>query len=292
MKVQIRDREALSSLTTSNLRAYLRSREWADAGQWGERATVHSKEHSGRDWEILVPLRDTVADYAEVMAEAIATLAEAEKRSQLDVFNDLSNASCHVMRFGSPQGGMKDQLSIQQTADLLENVTGLMRSLVLAAETPKAVFVSEAGPDVAEYMDRTKLLPDYRGGYALTLHLPTRHTVETSQDHSPNGALYPLMDRIPRRFSEALGAVERMLSEGGQTAKPEMFFRLYPLGVSANLCEALTRLIQNGCGIDISLNWAATTTMVQPSFEQFQFTDKSVQILEEAARLLRDPRPL
>ena len=40
----------------------------------------------GRDWEIVIPLRDTVADYAEFMAEAVAVLAEAEDRSQLDVF--------------------------------------------------------------------------------------------------------------------------------------------------------------------------------------------------------------
>ena len=90
MKVQIRDREALSSLTTSNLRAYLQLQGWSDAGLWGERATIHVKEHGGRDWEILIPLRDTVADYAESMAEAVAVLAAVEDRSELDVFNDLA----------------------------------------------------------------------------------------------------------------------------------------------------------------------------------------------------------
>ena len=93
MKVQIRDREALSSLTTLNLRAYLKSQGWADAGQWGERATIHVKEYAGRDWEILVPLRDTVADYAESMAETVEILATVEERSQLDVFDDLAAGS-------------------------------------------------------------------------------------------------------------------------------------------------------------------------------------------------------
>ena len=83
----------MSSLTTSGLRSYLQSRGWSDAGLWGERATIHVKEHGGRDWEILIPLRDTVADYAEVMAEAVAILATVEDRPELAVFDDLAGGS-------------------------------------------------------------------------------------------------------------------------------------------------------------------------------------------------------
>ena len=91
MKVQIRDRDALESLTTANLRAYLEAHGWTDAGHWGERPVViYGKEHDGRKWEVLVPLRDTASDYAEFMAEAVTTLSEAEDRSQLDVFHDLA----------------------------------------------------------------------------------------------------------------------------------------------------------------------------------------------------------
>lgn len=92
MKVQIRDRDALSSLTTLNLRSYLESQGWADGGFWGKRASIHAKEHGGRSWEVLVPLRDTASDYAESMAEAVAVLAAVEERSQLDVFRDLQGA--------------------------------------------------------------------------------------------------------------------------------------------------------------------------------------------------------
>ena len=94
MKVQIGDRDALESLTAAVLRAYLEANGWSDAGHWGERPIViYSKELDARKWEVLVPLRDTASDYAESMAWAVATLAEAEDRSQLDVFGDLTNWS-------------------------------------------------------------------------------------------------------------------------------------------------------------------------------------------------------
>ena len=94
MKVQIGDRDALESLTAAVLRAYLEANGWSDAGHWGERPIViYSKELDARKWEVLVPLRDTASDYAESMAWAVTTLADAEERSQLDVFGDLTNWS-------------------------------------------------------------------------------------------------------------------------------------------------------------------------------------------------------
>ena len=92
MLVQIRDRAALSSLPSTNLRHYLKTHGWEDAGRWGKRATVHTKKYGGRKWEILIPLSDTVADYAESMAESIAILSTVEERSQLDVFYDILKA--------------------------------------------------------------------------------------------------------------------------------------------------------------------------------------------------------
>ena len=90
MKVEIRDREALSSLSLLSLRAYLKFRGWVDEGEWGKRATIYSTEYGGKRWEYLCPLQDTIADYAECMAEAVEILAIVEERSQLDVFYDLS----------------------------------------------------------------------------------------------------------------------------------------------------------------------------------------------------------
>ena len=104
MKVQIRDKEALQSLTTANVRAYLESQGWTDVRRWGQRADIHSKQANGRLWEIVIPLREDTSDYAEIMAEAVTTLAEAEDRSQLDVFYDLEGAGSQVTAQANRKG--------------------------------------------------------------------------------------------------------------------------------------------------------------------------------------------
>ncbi len=109
MLVQIRDRKSLERLPIVNLRSYLLSRGWTSVGPWGDRpAIIFAKEDENKNREILVPTRDTVADYAERIAEAIAILAEVEERSQLDVFQDLSASGADVIRLRSSNGPSKD----------------------------------------------------------------------------------------------------------------------------------------------------------------------------------------
>ena len=99
MRVQITDKPLLSSISIASLRSYLESREWTDDGLWGGgRAILYVKESAGRSWDILVPTRDTVGDYASGMADALAVLADVEDRSQLDIFQDLTGADAAAGR--------------------------------------------------------------------------------------------------------------------------------------------------------------------------------------------------
>ena len=123
MKVQISDRAALESLTAAGLRTYLEADGWSDAGHWGERPIViYSKEQDARKWEVLVPLRATASDYGEMMGLAVTTLAEAEDRSQLDVFNDLaevvSDTNPKYSRKGNEGGTITSGLGRLERVDL------------------------------------------------------------------------------------------------------------------------------------------------------------------------------
>jgi hypothetical protein len=89
MKVQIRDKEAMESLTITNLRAYLEAHGWGDERPWGSWSTILSKEERGKIWEVAVPNEAGGLLYAESVADIIATLADTEDRSQLDVYYDL-----------------------------------------------------------------------------------------------------------------------------------------------------------------------------------------------------------
>jgi hypothetical protein len=70
------------------------------------------------------------------------------------------------------------------------------------------------------------------------------------------------------------------------------FQRSIAQGVSANLCEALSNLIEWGCGLGISVTWAKTRPTPEPR-RKIEFSRAEGEVFREAARLLRyaEPRP-
>ena len=159
MKVQIRDRAAMQSLSIVSLRAYLNSQEWADIGTWGERPiSVFAKEHDGRTWEILVPHTDNIGGYAENMAESVAILSAVEGRSQLDVYYDLQGSGADVIRVRALNGASSEMLSLRRSSELLNDAYGMVASAARAAEYPKAAYRGSMSAEVMEYLDKVRPL--------------------------------------------------------------------------------------------------------------------------------------
>ena len=84
----------------------------------GGRASLYLKEHEGRSRDVIVPNLDTAADYALRMSEAIATLAEVEQQSQLEVYYDVVSAGGDLVRLRSRNGKSAGSLSLRQSADM------------------------------------------------------------------------------------------------------------------------------------------------------------------------------
>ena len=290
MLVRIQDRAALSSLSIVSLKAYLVSRDWKNVGPWGQRpATVYAKEHAGRTWEVLLPTRDTVADYAESMAECVSALAAVEDRSQLDVFYDLSAAGADVIQLRSLNGQEGSSLSLRQSADMLDHAYKMLEAGARSAEQPKAIYRGKLTSEAAEYLDGVLPVPGYSRGYGLTLHSPVPAGFGQQQDFGDD-FVPPFSRRVTSQLANglrhSLEAIARVVGE--DTLEP--FREAVTAGVSANLCDSVATLAKRAEGIEIGVSWAG----VRPSNSQdasFRFTANSADILQEAARSFRATEP-
>ncbi|MXZ22552.1 MAG: hypothetical protein F4Y84_18470 [Caldilineaceae bacterium SB0665_bin_25] len=285
MNVEIRDREALSSLTILSVRAYLNSRGWVAEGKWGNRATIYSTESEGRRWEYLCPLRDTIADYAESMAEAVEILATVEGRSQLEVFQDLAGTGADVIHLRSANGLSKEALSLRQNAEMFTDAYDMLASAARAAEKPKAAFRGAISRDVAGYLDEVQPLPGFHEGYILTLHSPVPAGFGRQRDFGDEfTAPFPrrATSQLARALSRTTKALDQVVAEGSL----DSFEKGVEDGVSANLCDSVAALANSGRGISIGLFWAGVRPSNLPD-SQFQFSEHSADILTEAAKFLR-----
>ncbi len=287
---QIRDRAALSSLSIVSLRSYLNSCGWNNEGPWGGRpAIIYAKEHEGQRWEILVPIRDTISDYAESMAQSVGVLAAVEERSQLDVFYDLSASGADVIRMSSVNGMAEEPLSLRQSASLLNDAYNMLAASARAVEKPQPAYRGKMSSDVADFLDKVRPIPSHFKGYALTLHSPVPVGFQRQEDmgddfYAPFSRL--ATNKLAQGLEYTRKAIERVISD--DTLEP--FRQAVDHGVSANLCDAVAELAKKGRGINIELIRADVRPSSAPD-SRFQFSSTSADILVEAAKSFRRNEP-
>ena len=290
MLVQIRDRAAMMSMPIINLRSYLNSNGWDNQGQWGSRpAVVYSKECAGREWEIILPTRDTLADYAENIAEAVAVLATAEERSQINVYYDLQGMGSDIIRVRAVNGVANQGLSIRSSAELLNDTYGMVASAARAAEEPKAAYRGSMSAEVVEYLDMVRPLPGFSEGYAITLHSPVPAGFGTQGDLSDD-VLPPFARQVTAKLAAALKHSELAVSDSNAKGSLDPFLEVVNNGVSANLCKSVAELAKNGRGVDIGLTWA-NVRPVNVADSSFRFSESTADILTEAAKFFRRREP-
>lgn len=293
MLVQLRDREALASLPTICLTTYLNSHGWTNQGQWGQRpAIIYTKEDGDSGSEVLVPTRDSIADYAESMAQSVAVLAAVEKRSQFDVYRDLMSAGADMIQVRSINGSGSKQLSLRQSAHLLGDAYDLLASAARATERPRSSYRGPLSSEVVEYLDNViPLAGDYQS-YTLTLHCPVPAGFGTQLGMGDEFHA-PFSRRATLKLAEALQHSKNAIAEAVTDGALASFRETVAYGVSANLCDAIAELAKKGEGIEIGLSWAdvrppSPSKIASP---KFQFSEHSGEILTEAAKTIRRDEP-
>ena len=291
MIVLIRDRDALSSVSIENMRDYLSSVGWADTGRWGERPiSVFATERHGRTWEILVPHRKAIGGYAENVANTLEILAKVEDRSELDVFHDIMNAGSDIIRACAANGAGDKPLSLRQSVRLHDSSYKMVAAAARAAASDRtqANYCGNPRPDVLEYLDSVQPLQNGYSGYALRLRSPVAKEFDFGDDN-----LAPFPRRVTLKLAEALRSSGDAIAESVAEDDLEPFRNAVPSGVSSNLCDALAELAKDCGGMEIGLSWAASCP---PSSSvarnpRFTFSERSADILSEAARVFRRDEP-
>ena len=227
-------------------------------------------------------------DYAQAMSEAVEAIAAVEERSELAVYYDLAGAGADVIRVGAPNGASKGVLSLRQNADLLNDAYRLVASAARAAEKPQAAYRGGMSAEVSEYLDSIQPMPSYYEGHSLTLHSPVPAGI--GQTDMGEDYYSPFSRQATHKLALALQHASAAIDEALFVDALDPFERIVEHGVSANLCDSVAALAKKGHGIEIGLTWAE----VRPSNvsdSKFQFSDKSADVLTEAAKSFRRNEP-
>ncbi len=288
MQVDIHDRAALGAISASSLLAYVQTADWEKADSLGKRAVVYTKQRDGRQWDILVPLKDTFADFAANMAESIQVLSVVEQRSQLEVYQDLLAVGADVIRLAALDGYTAPSFSLRHSGEFLSEAYALLAAAARAAERPLGAYRGVASKDVSHFLDHVVLAPTDFRGFDLTLYSPIMHYGQAELFSA--AAQPPFSRRAVRALANGLSAADDAISESRAADSLEPFERAVSAGVSANLCAAIAGLTEQshefGAGCAVDVRWAAAHPQNGAANARIRFSIHSVGILNDARRHL------
>jgi hypothetical protein len=90
MKITVKDSQTLETIKLNQLRNYLQIQGWHEDKPFLDNATLwHKPTADAEEFEILLPNRENLGDYAARIREAIQTLENAENRPQIEILSEL-----------------------------------------------------------------------------------------------------------------------------------------------------------------------------------------------------------
>ena len=285
MRVDIRDAAALRAISPAALSAYARSAGWSKIEDYGAHSDVYAAEERP---EVILPRTERLGDYVNVVSRLITIFAEAAGRDELSLYRDLVTADRDVVRARISETD-DGSLTLNRGVDLISGTRDLVLAAACSLRESQPLYRLGANREANELLEGIRLGQTEHGSFVVTLLTPVVSpplpTLFQRYDDSDD----PIERRMTRRLSEALAATRKateMATAGDGTAFAESVGR----GVSANLCDALVKLIGPFPTLDISVAWARTRS-INPPQETFRFARADAAILSEAARQFRSREP-
>lgn len=284
------DLATIAALSPSHIGAYLRATGWEDRGVFGAHGRVYSRMQGDKRYQLILPTRGSLADFPKRMSELVEELARADARSVSSVVFDLSVTAFDVIRVRSRDADDYGSIRFAEGLQLCEEAKNLLVASARAAsaDVPRKAWKGRRPEAINEYLQRVRLGQTEKSSFSLTVLSP--YSFEPGQPRSQVSlfAEDAFGRRVIRKFADGLSAIETALSEAVSNPLPA-FERTVEAGVSADLCEALGNLADNGVGVEVSVSWSPAKPV--SDMVRLSLTPRDGTILKEVARVFARAEP-
>jgi hypothetical protein len=291
MRVDIKDRAALSGVRPDDMAMYLRANGWKEHGDPARIWTSFVKNDTAVD----VPLSTHWHDFPQRIAEALRTLEQVEERDQLEILTDVSRVSDDVIRIRLVDPDTSDcTVTLERASRLTMGTFEMLHAAACAAVHPVRHYASQKPQMAAEYMRNVRMGQTERGSFVLTALSRVPLPLPVSSTRNDSDVPQPFERRVTEQLALALNAASSAAIKAIATREFAMFEKAVAQGVSADLCEAVACLgaSESACAdVDIAISWASSRPGNPDLPVKSQFPAAAMPILQEVAHLLRSAVP-
>ena len=235
----------------------------AQAGARIEDYGAHSDVYAAEKLpEVILPRTERLGDYASVVSRLITIFAEAAGRDELSLYRDLVTADRDVVRARITETD-DGSLTLNHGVALISGTRGLVLAAACSLRESQQLYRLGANREANELLDSIRLGQTEHGSFVVTLLTPVVSPPLPSLLREYDDSDDPIERLMTRRLSEALAAT-RDATESATAGDGTAFAESIDRGVSANLCDALVKLIGPFPTLDISVVWARTRPINPP----------------------------
>jgi hypothetical protein len=291
MKAEIRDPALLHSLRPVDLAAYLAARGWSKVAEIGTVGGVWEASRADAQAQVMLPADHTVGDFDLRMGELLASLAAWERRSQFEVFTDLQQFGTDVIRVRASVDGADGTIPLADGARLVDQAREMLLAAASATVRRAPFFQRRKPAEAIAYLEEVRMGQTEIGSYVATFLSPITPALLPQEGL---GFAEPFERKVVQTLCEAVGAARDAAIGARNTREYAAFAATVPLGVSANLCEALAGLSEAVHGpepLEIAVTWSPMRPVPDGPTWHVQLAAELAPVLREAARTLKEQVP-
>ena len=288
MKTSIQDRDALLAVSPVALSAYARAEGWSKAEAYGDFSDIYVADGLP---DIVLPRTENLGDYANVVSTLIVIFARVANVDELSLYRDLVTADRDVIKMRAPDSD-DGAVSLDNGVDFVRGASDLLLAAACSYDNPQPLYRLGANKEARAYLRQMRLGQTEQGSFVVTLLSPVvPPPMQLALDLHPEELPEEVVPerRITRHLASTLRATRNAI-EGTVSGNFDAFVTVLSEGVSANLCEALDKMIEPFSTLDVSFVWARTRPLLKAR-EVIHFSNDDAPILREAARAFRQRGP-
>jgi hypothetical protein len=276
-------KEILQLIKPQQVRSYALAKGWQRVP--GVNGKIALFSHPQGQWDqLLVPMDESLDDYAKRLRDVVENLAEFESLPVVEVLNDLMAWDADTLRYRVASSATgRGSIPLMEGIQLLE---GAKRSILAAACSvlnPVTHHPRMSRSEAQQLLHACHLGQTERGSYSVSLSCPLR-AVEQDQ------ALLPGNEPFTRRaVAMLMRSLSRMIVAIEADTIPDVFKTVpeEPV-ISANLCEALLQMQpeDENSHLDVKASWATTLPPQNPIPSMVRIKREYFPIIEDVSKKL------
>ena len=285
-------KDQVDSLRTRDVQQYLTSRGWYIVDRESTTAVelYHHPQHG--DAEILLPLRQSLADYSLRMADVIQALSAIDDRPWSEILNALSGPPSDILRLRVvSEAATLGNLPLDDALRFFQSGRDMLLSAACSTIRPQAFHPEKSLKQANDFIRGCRFGQTERGSFVASIIAPVPPAFHQAMipfgEEEFREATEPFARRVTSRLMHSLEIVDQTV----KTARLDPIFNGVNDGVSANLCEAVAAMKPQGdqSRIDIRMSWSRSRPKLPEGIPQIvSFSQSDFPILEEAGRKLRE----